>query len=84
MSESVQQDGKLSVKQGKIEVQASFGVDSDKDGVKSIETEHKIKVDLAEALKEVGVSKDQKSLIAISQFVKQYGALLPDVEKDIL
>ena len=83
MSE-LEKDGKLSVKQGKIEVQASFGVDSDNDGVKSIETEHKIKVDLAEALKEVGVTKDQKSLIAIATFVKQYGALLPDIEKDIL
>lgn len=83
MSE-VTKDGKLSVKQGCVEVKASLGVDKDQDGTKSVEAEMTVKVNVAEVLKEVAVSKDSESLKAVAQFVKQYGALLPDVEKDIL
>ena len=80
----VEKDGVVSFKDGKAEVVISAGVDQDQDGVKSVELETKVKLDVPELLKELGKSKDKPSLLAAAAFAKEFLAKLPDLEKDIL
>ena len=78
----IKQNKMFSVEDGKVKVEIGAKLDSDQDGKAAIEAGGYLKMDVAELLEEIGKSKDQASLVALSAFIEKFAGQLPKVEKE--